>query len=329
MAKITRATALANNEVAYLAWAIDPERIPGCLGFHIVREYLDPSDHVTAERPLASYVAFEGQRNPDWQAQNTTVWPVQKFTWRDLTLRKRRDRAERRPDNERVRYRIRAVGRMQPPRPSGDRAGEPPRQEDGRGRAPHLHRRPNSAWLPHRARLHQHPRRDDPASALNLDLHERHSLDPVSRPRAGRRRRHQTREGHLRKPQDWLRDYLAGDVLSVKRDFFSQPGGRLHAALYELEDEELVGLLKENAERLDLILSDAGSGTDKNAEENENGKKPTIYDTRNRAARKRPAGPRQETRHHLPHAGSDVHLRHDAFAVFHLALDVRRAIGRA
>ncbi len=114
MAKITRATALANNEVAYLAWAIDPERIPGCLGFHIVREYLDPSDHVTAERPLASYVAFEGQRNPDWQAQNTTVWPVQKFTWRDLTLRKRRDRAERRPDNERVRYRIRAVGRMQP-----------------------------------------------------------------------------------------------------------------------------------------------------------------------------------------------------------------------
>ena len=93
-------------------------------------------------------------------------------------------------------------------------------------------------------------------------------------------------EGHLRKPQDWLCDYLAGDVLSVIRDFFSQPGGRLHAALYELEDEELVGLLKENAERLDLIWSDAGSGTDKNAEENENGKKPTIYDTRNRAARK-------------------------------------------
>ncbi|TBD71611.1 hypothetical protein [Rhizobium ruizarguesonis] len=66
------------------------------------------------ERPLASYVAFKGQRNPDWLAQNTTVWPVQNFNWRDLTLRKKRNEAERRPDNERVRYRIRAVGKMAP-----------------------------------------------------------------------------------------------------------------------------------------------------------------------------------------------------------------------
>src|SRR5215470_11290036 len=112
MAKITRATAFSNNEVAYLAWAIDGKRIAGCLGFHIVRQYLDAADAVTSERPLASYVAFKGQRNPDWLAQNTTVWPVQKFTWRDLTLRKKRDQAARRPDNVRVRYRLRAVGHM-------------------------------------------------------------------------------------------------------------------------------------------------------------------------------------------------------------------------
>ncbi len=65
MPSITRAKAIANNEVAYLAWAIDGETIPGCLGFDIVREYLDAHDQVTAERPLASYVAFKGQRNPD------------------------------------------------------------------------------------------------------------------------------------------------------------------------------------------------------------------------------------------------------------------------
>ena len=289
MAKITRATALANNEVAYLAWAIDPERIPGCLGFHIVREYLDPSDHVTAERPLASYVAFEGQRNPDWQAQNTTVWPVQKFTWRDLTLRKRRDRAERRPDNERVRYRIRAVGRMQP-------------GLDPVVIVPESHRdKKTGAVVPHTYTGDPIPLGylTGPAFTNILDVTTRRPpftstftngilstqflvrvLEEDGAIKPGEL------EGHLRKPQDWLRDYLAGDVLSVIRDFFSQPGGRLHAALYELEDEELVGLLKEHAERLDLILSDAGSGTDKNAEENENGKKPTIYDTRNRAARK-------------------------------------------
>ena len=44
MATITRATAYANNEVAYLAWAIDQGSIPRCLGFHIVREYLDAGD---------------------------------------------------------------------------------------------------------------------------------------------------------------------------------------------------------------------------------------------------------------------------------------------
>ncbi|OWK25536.1 hypothetical protein AJ87_08940 [Rhizobium yanglingense] len=187
MAQISKAVAIANNESAYLAWDIDTTAIPCCLGFHIVRE-----------RPLASYVAFKGQRNPEWQAQNTSVWPVQKFNWRDLTLRKKRNAAERRPDNERVRYRIRAVGKL--------KAG----------------------------------------------------LDPVE----------VVSESH--------RDF---------KSFFAQPGGRFHAALYELEDVELLKLLTDNAARLDLILSDAGSGQDEDAEPNEKGKQPTIYDTRNAPAR--------------------------------------------
>lgn len=289
MAEITRATALANNEVAYLAWATDPERIPGCLGFHIVREYLDAAGKVTDERPLASYVAFKGQRNPDWQAQNTTVWPVQKFTWRDLTLRKRRDRAERRPDNERVRYRIRAVARMQP--------GLEPVVI-----VPESHRdKKTGLVVPHTYTGDPIPLGylTDPAFTNVLDVTTRRPpftstftngilstqflvrvLEEDGAIQPGEL------EAHLRKPQDWLRDYLAGDVLSVIRDFFSQAGGRFHAALYELEDEELVDLLKKNAERLDLILSDAGSGKDEEAEEDENGKKPTLYDTRNSKARK-------------------------------------------
>src|SRR4051812_11844766 len=114
MAKIIKATAIANNEVGFLAWHTDPENIPGCLGFSIVREHLDASDAVIEERPLAAYVAFKGQSNPDWLAQNTTVWPVQKFNWRDLTLRRKRDVADMRAENERVRYRIRPVGLWKP-----------------------------------------------------------------------------------------------------------------------------------------------------------------------------------------------------------------------
>jgi hypothetical protein len=90
-----RCAAYANNEVAWVAWDCDAP-IPGCLGFNIVREYLH-AGAIVEWQPLASYVAFEEQSNPDWLPQNTTVWPIQKFSWRDLTLRKKRDRPERRP----------------------------------------------------------------------------------------------------------------------------------------------------------------------------------------------------------------------------------------
>lgn len=64
MAQISKAVAIANHEVAYLAWDIDTTAIPGCLGFHIVREYLDDNDQVTEERPLASYVASRASAIP-------------------------------------------------------------------------------------------------------------------------------------------------------------------------------------------------------------------------------------------------------------------------
>lgn len=83
-------------------------------------------------------------------------------------------------------------------------------------------------------------------------------------------------ERHLRAPGDWLREYLAGDVLSTLRGFFDRPGGRFYAALYELEDVELVRLLADNAERVSLILSDAG----------ETAADPKRYDTRNDPARR-------------------------------------------
>ena len=281
MANIARATAYANNEVAYLAWTLDQPAIPDCLGFHIVREYLDAADAVVEERPLASYVAFKGQRNPKWLAQNTTVWPVQKFNWRDLTLRKRRDQAARRPENARVRYRIRAVGRL--------RAGLEP-----------VVVVPESHWDKSTQTQVLHTYEGTPIPLGYLTPPVRTNVIDVTRSRppftstftngilSTQFLLNVLKEGdnkivpgeleaHLRRPHDWLREYLAGDVLPLMRDFFAQPGGRFHAALYELEDQELVDLLKANAERLDLILSDAGSGEDDtNA---------TVYDTRNAPAR--------------------------------------------
>lgn len=286
MEAIARATAFSNNEVAYLAWSVEGDSIPGCLGFHIVREHLDEADNLIEARPLAAYVAFKGQRNPDWLAQNTTVWPVQKFTWRDLTLRKKRDEAVRRQGVLRVRYRIRAVGRM--------REGLEPVVV-----VPESHRdRKTHAVVPHTyegdpiplgyltAAKHTNVvevTRNHPPFASTFTngilstqfllrvLQEDGEIKPGEL------------EDHLRKGGDSLRNYLAGEVIPLIKEFFAQPGGRFHAALYELEDEELLNLIKDNAERLDLILSDAGS-TSEDTDDDE--KKETKYDTRNAPARK-------------------------------------------
>ena len=96
MASITHARAFANNEVALVAWQIDAP-IPDCRGFEITRIYASGE-----ERVLPAWVPFKGQSNPDWKPQTTSVWPIQKLLWRDLTARKRRDAVARRPGDDDV-----------------------------------------------------------------------------------------------------------------------------------------------------------------------------------------------------------------------------------
>src|SRR5262249_27696399 len=91
------------------AWSLDGT-ITGCLGFEITRIYVDTN----TERVLAAWVPFKNQSNPDWKPQTTSVWPVQMLTWRDLTLRRRRDRATLRPSDVKVKYRIRPLVKAQP-----------------------------------------------------------------------------------------------------------------------------------------------------------------------------------------------------------------------
>jgi phosphatidylserine/phosphatidylglycerophosphate/cardiolipin synthase-like enzyme len=334
MASITRATAYANNEVAYLAWVIDQDAIPDCLGFHIVREYLDAANTVIEERPLASYVAFKGQRNPDWLAQNTTVWPVQKFSWRDLTLRKRRDQATRRPDNARVCYRIRAVGRMRPGLEPVIVVPESHWDKKTQTRVAHTYEGtpiPLGYLTPPKLTNIVDVTRSRPpfTSPFTNGILSTQFLVNVLKEDDGAIQPGEL-EAHLRKPQDWLRNYLAGDVVPVIRDFFAQPGGRFHAALYELEDEELVDLLKANAERLDLILSDAGSGTDDDAEPDDDGKQPTLYDTRNAPARTalqalaRKAGTRFTMQNRMFNGSG--HIGHNKFVVYVDAAGTARSV---
>lgn len=286
MAKITRASAFANNEVGFLAWELDERPIADCLGFHIVREILD-GDQIVESKPLASYVAFKGQSNPDWLAQNTTVWPVQKFTWRDLTLRRRRDRAALRPESQIVRYGIRAVGKMRidlepvvvVPESHKDRKTHQVIEHTYEGDPIPLGYLTPVAYT----NVIKVTKDVDPfiTTFTNGVLSTQFLLNVLMED--GKVDDGEL-EKHLRKPADWLRDYLSGDVLPLMRDFFKAPNSSFVAALYELEDEELLQLLVDNAERMHLILADAGS---ESSDEDGDGSKTTRYDTRNAKARKK------------------------------------------
>ncbi len=78
-ASLKRAVAYANNDVAFIAWQY-PEKIPNCLGFAVYR-----TDAKTGNRViLPAWVGFKGQKNDKWEPKDTSIWPVQRFNWRDL-----------------------------------------------------------------------------------------------------------------------------------------------------------------------------------------------------------------------------------------------------
>jgi phosphatidylserine/phosphatidylglycerophosphate/cardiolipin synthase-like enzyme len=105
---ISKAGAWCNGEVAYLAWHVEA-KVPDCLGFMITRVH-ETGEDAGKRRILPTWVAFEDQSNPNWNEQDSSVWPIQRYEWRDLTLRKSRDTTHVRPINFKVHYEIVPVG---------------------------------------------------------------------------------------------------------------------------------------------------------------------------------------------------------------------------
>ena len=104
MTLITRGGAWCNGEVAYIAWDVTA-KIDGCLGFMVTRVH-ETGDDAGQRRILPTWVAFTDQNNPNWNQQDSSVWPIQSYEWRDLTLRKSRDTTKVRPIDFKVHYEI-------------------------------------------------------------------------------------------------------------------------------------------------------------------------------------------------------------------------------
>lgn len=323
MGKIISARAWANNEVAYVAWDID-EKIKGCLGFDVTRVYLN-KDGSVARRPdgsedrikCAAWVAFKGQSNPNWLPQDTSVWPIQKISWRDLTLRKKRDGAERRPDEVRVRYEIQPVGDLKPGlkpvppnglefgfivkrdedgKPILDDNGKPVREKvkayTGKPR-PLGYLAPATVTNDILVTTQRGPFRSTftngilAAQWLSNVLNEDGVIEPDEL------------INKLTNPDDPHRNYLAGDVIPLVRELFKRKG-KFYLGLYELEDEELEELLVENANRIHVILSNTSALDDK-------------WDDRNKAGRKRLIDAGVDIQHRM--FNNSIHIGHNKFVV--------------
>src|SRR5260221_447314 len=300
MGQITKAGAWCNGEVAYLAWEADGP-IADCLGFMIVRIHATGAD-AGKRRILPTWIAFTDQSNPNWEDQDSSVWPIQSYQWRDLTLRKSRDTTNVRPIDFSVHYEITPVGLPGPGRAKVD----PPERAAYRDaqNQPRYTGDPRDLFVVGPTFVTDavdvtHAYAADAGGPLveatftNGILSTQNLLkqlrDAAPQPAAATG----TTAGLLKALQDAIRDihspiraFLTGDVLAFLRRLVDAPeaeDGEVFMALYELDDPELNGLLKAavHGGRVHLILSTAA-----NTDPNPRGtppaqRKPVVWDVEN------------------------------------------------
>lgn len=303
MAKIVSARAWCNNEVAYLAWKTDG-KIDGCLGFMITRVNITSGEH----RLLPTWVAFNTQSNPDWEEQDTSVWPVQKFSWRDLTLRRSRNTLAIRPGAFRAKYEIVPVGL---PGPGRAPVSPSPTAQPGKYKGTPIKLFVCGAMM-ETNEIEVTSDFGDVEAYFNNGILSTQNL----------RKQLQTPDGEMpslaklkkliaTKSND-VREYLAGDILPALRSLFQraeEEDGAVHLALYELSDPELIDLLAAHQERLNLILTTAGNTKPKKG----SGQKPT-WDVTNAEARKRLSALMKKRLQNRMFNNS-AHIGHNKFAV--------------
>jgi phosphatidylserine/phosphatidylglycerophosphate/cardiolipin synthase-like enzyme len=311
MGKITTAKAYCNNEVALIAWKID-KKIDGCLGFEITRVYIDKNGTATGERRvLAAWVPFKGQQNSDWEAQDTSVWPIQKLWWRDLTLRRKRSGDSVRPSDVWVKYEIRAVGR----------------QRDGLPSVPHNPALPAYGGKPvplayygnaiETNPVHVTTKYGDISAAFTNGFLSTQWIRKALNVPKGKSPSPKKVQAAIETRGSQIREVLTGDVLSFLKKLLeraNEKGGELYLALYELADEELIEAIKNTGAVCHLILSNTGLARPKplpGAKPNPSAKK--VWDAENTPVRPvlRRAHVKLEDR-----LFNNEHIGHNKFVVY-------------
>lgn len=214
------ARAIANNDIALVAWSYD-EKIPNCLGFAIYRLEENSDQPV----PLPAWVGFEREAGAGHEQKTTEVWPVQKYSWRDLTAKRGGTFSYR------IVPMVGAPGNLTPLKEKALTAGP-------------------VTLTPHHGSLDVYFNRGILSTqALTRSLPK----GPSGKPNAGVLRE------RIDQPSDPLRLRLAGDAIRALArllDRAKNEGGQCYCALYELNDTELIQDLV-GADFVHLILSNS------------------------------------------------------------------------
>jgi phosphatidylserine/phosphatidylglycerophosphate/cardiolipin synthase-like enzyme len=177
---------------------------------------------------LPAWVGFKGGSNPNWQPKDTTVWPVQKFGWRDFAASR----------GQTYTYDIVPV------------TGSPTKLTQVTDKTLTT----NSVTLT--------PKRGSFSTYFTNGILATQALTHVVPAGASGTPNPTVLQGHIDQPGDPLRMKLAGQVLegmTMLLDRAAQQGGACYCALYELSDPELVDRLLKAKAYLHIILSNTGA----------------------------------------------------------------------
>jgi len=220
--------AYANCDDTYVVWRY-PAPIPECRGFALIRKAEDGS-----EEPVNTFVSFAGESHTSGQHQPSTVWPIQRFGWTDTFAK----------PGKKLRYRIiPMVGKAGALSEAKDHASE---------------------WTDE----------VEVTAAASKELSAYFNRGVLATQAVARRMKHEepwTKElgKIIATPGNPTRDYLSGELrpalLQVLKEAVDTDDAEVYAALFELNDPELISELLALKGRAHVILA---NGTEADGDEN-------------------------------------------------------------
>jgi phosphatidylserine/phosphatidylglycerophosphate/cardiolipin synthase-like enzyme len=221
------ATAISNNDMVYLHWHFGG-KISGCLGFTVIR-HGDQGPGVA----LPAMVGFPGdQADAGKRFKDTNVWPIQKFSWKDLFA----------TQGQTYWYEVIPM------------IGTPGQLKADTSQS----MRTNSVTLT--------PDHGTCSVFFNRGIISTQALaDGLPKGKGGMPSTGALQED-IKDPNNPIRQRLVGDletgVLTLLKRAKATPKGECYCALYELSDKDLVDNLLSLGNRLHIILSNAGNDTE-------------------------------------------------------------------